>query len=106
MLAPTGVAAININVTTIHSGLNMSCGSKLMPLSDKNHVELRDKNSEVQIVIIDEISMMSGKLLFQIHKRLNEIFSQQQDIPLVESRSCLWRLVSASSSSSKTSIYA
>ena len=25
--------------------------------------------------------MMSGKLLYQSHKRLNEIFSLQQDIP-------------------------
>ena len=46
-----------------------------MALSGKNHVELRDKYSEVQIVIIDEISMIYDKLLFQIKKRLNEIFS-------------------------------
>ena len=35
---------------------------------------------EVQIVLIGEISMVSGKLLYQIHKRLNEIFSPQQGI--------------------------
>ena len=35
---------------------------------------------EVQIVLIVEISMVSGKLLYQIHKRLNEIFSPQQGI--------------------------
>ena len=81
VVAPTGVSVININGTTIHSGLNIPCRSKLMPLSDKNCAELRNKYSEVQIVIIDEISMVSGKLLYQIHKRLNEIFNPQQDIP-------------------------
>ena len=81
VLAPTGVAAININGTTIDSGLNIPCRGKLMPLSDKNRAGLRNKYSKVQIVIIDKISMVSGKLLYQIHKRLNEIFSPQQDIP-------------------------
>ena len=46
VLAPTGVAAININGTTIHSGL-----------------------------------MVSGKLLYQVHRRLNEIFHPLQNIP-------------------------
>ena len=81
MLALTGIPAISINGTTIHSGLNIPCRGKLILLSDKNRAELRNKYSNVQIVIIDEISMVSGKLLYQIHKRLNEIFSPQQDIP-------------------------
>ena len=81
MLALTGIPAISINGTTIHSGLNIPCRGKLILLSDKNRAELRNKYSNVQIVIIDEISMVSGKLLYQFHKRLNEIFSLQQDIP-------------------------
>ena len=51
-----------------------------MPLCDINRLELRNKYSEVKIVIIDEILIVSGKLLYQIHKRLNEIFSLLQDI--------------------------
>ena len=39
-LIPPGVAAFNINGTTINSGLNVSCLEKLMPLSYKNQVEL------------------------------------------------------------------
>ena len=58
VLMHTGVPAININGTTIHSGLNIPCRCKLMPLSNKNCAELRNKYSEVQIVIIDEISMV------------------------------------------------
>ena len=64
VLASIGVAAININVTTIHSGLNIPCRGKSMPLSDKNRAKLRNKYSEVQIVIIDEISTVSSKLLY------------------------------------------
>ena len=81
VLAPTGVAAININGTTIHSALHIPCRGKLMPLSGENLAELRNKYSEVKMIIIDEISMVSGKLLYQVHKRLNEIFSPLQDVP-------------------------
>ena len=95
--APTGIAATNINGTTIHFGLNIPCWCKLMLLSDKNCEELRNKYSKVQIVIIDEISMLSGKLLYQIHKRLKEIFSSQKDIPFWWKVGVgLWRLVSLS----------
>ena len=34
------------------------------------------------LVIINEISMVSSKLFYQIHKRLNEIFVSRQDVPL------------------------
>ena len=34
------------------------------------------------LVIINEISMVSSKLFYQIHKRLNEIFGSRQDVPL------------------------
>ena len=62
VLAPTGVAAINIDGTTIHSGLNISCEGKLFPLNDKNRALLRHKYSEVQVIIIDEISMVPTTL--------------------------------------------
>ena len=64
LLAPTGVAAININGTTIHSGLCIPCRGTCYPLNDKNRVSLRNKLSEVQMIIIDEISMVSSKLFF------------------------------------------
>ena len=50
VLAPTGVAAFNMNGTTIHSGLNIPCRGKLMPLSYKNHAELRNKYSDVELL--------------------------------------------------------
>ena len=81
VLAPTGVAAINIDGTTIHSGLNIPCRGKLFPLNDKNRALLRNKYSEVQVIIIDEISMVPSKLLFHIHQRLLEIFGCLSNAP-------------------------
>ena len=41
LLAPTRVAAININSTTIHSGLGINVGVKLYPLSEQHHATLK-----------------------------------------------------------------
>ena len=54
---------------------------KLLPLNDKNKVELRNKYSEEELLIIDEISTVSSKLFYQVHKRMNEIFCPGQDFP-------------------------
>ena len=81
LLAPTGVAKININGNTVHSGLHIPCQGKLFPLNDANKVELINKYAEVELVIIDKIPMVSSKLFYQIQKRLSEIFSPRQDIP-------------------------
>ena len=53
--------------------------SKLLPLNHASKSELRSKYSEVEVVIIDEISMVSSKLFYQVHKRMNEIFCPGQD---------------------------
>ena len=80
LLAPNGVAAINIDGTTIHFGLNIPCHGKTFSLSDKNWALLRNKYSEVQLIIIDEISMVPRKLLFQVHQRLIEVFKSPSNI--------------------------
>ena len=67
LLAPTGVAAVNINGTTIHSGLEINVGGKLYPLSEQHRADLRNKLSEVRLIIIDEISMVSSVLFFQVN---------------------------------------
>ena len=74
LLAPTGVAAVNINGTTIHSGLEINVGGKLYPLSEQHRPDLRNKLSEVRLIIIDEISMVSSVLFFQVNHWLTEVF--------------------------------
>ena len=77
LLAPTGVAAVNINGTTIHSALGIPIDAKgltLNKLSDKRRCKLREQLSDVKALVIDEVSMVSNKVLLYIHQRLIEIF--------------------------------
>lgn len=61
-LAPTDVAAININDSTIHSGLYIPYRGKLLLLNDTNKAELRNKYLQGRRIVIDNISMVSNKL--------------------------------------------
>ena len=79
-LGPTGISAVTISGTTIHSGLKIPVNS-FKSLTDKQRTLLRNKLMHVQLIIIDEISMVSSKLLLDIHKRLNEIFAVTDDRP-------------------------
>ena len=45
LLAPTGVASIDISGNTVHSGLHIPCRGKLLSLNDANKTELRNKYS-------------------------------------------------------------
>ena len=65
----------------MHSGLHVPCLGKLLPLNDSNEAKLKSNHSEVELVITDEISVFSIRLLYQIHKRLSEVFTPGQDIP-------------------------
>ena len=40
MLEPTGISAVNIGRTTIHSGLGIKPGAKLLGLNDKSKAAL------------------------------------------------------------------
>ena len=73
LLGPTFISAVNIGGTTIHSGLGIKPGVKLLGLSDKMKACLRNKLSGIKMVIIDEFSMVSSDLLFKINARLLEI---------------------------------
>ena len=85
MLAPTGVAAVNVNGATIHSALALSPKLNYIQgipkLSDKKRCMLQKKYSQLSVIIIDKISMVSNKLLLNVHQRLVEIFGCSLDIP-------------------------
>ena len=53
---------VNINRTTIHSGLGIKPGTKLLGSNDKSKVDLRNRLSEVKLLIIDELSMVTSDL--------------------------------------------
>ena len=87
LLAPTGVAALNIDGTTIHSGLgiNPNCNTYGMgKLSKALKSKLGCDYLEIAAVVIDEISIVSNIRLLQIHTRVCEIFSCSEVNPFAE----------------------
>lgn len=67
MIAPTGVAAINVSGATIHSTFNIPVGNyrKTIPkLDDLKRSKLRNKLSFIKAILIDEISMVSNKCYY------------------------------------------
>ena len=62
LLGPTGISVVDIDGTTIHSGLAITPGTWLLGLNDKSKAALRNRLSEVKLLIIDERSMVSSNL--------------------------------------------
>ena len=60
--------------TTVHTGLNMKYGRDYWPLSDEEREKTRLELEDLELIIIDEMSMISADMLYMIHKRLCEIF--------------------------------
>ena len=78
LLAFTGVAAKNIGGTTFHTGLSFKFGADILEFFTEK-LDLSRKNLEnVEVVIIDEFSMVSADNLYNLHKRLQEIFVSQE----------------------------
>ena len=75
-MAPTGVAAINIDGTTINTGLAIpkETGDNVPAMSDQKKTQLRLSLSDLKLIIIDEISMVGNTTLLHIHQRLKDIF--------------------------------
>ena len=71
----TGIAASNINGTTIHSwksGLGFF-GEKISPLKGNTLLELQQVWRQRKLIIIDEFSMLRQKELHFINERLKQI---------------------------------
>ncbi|XP_071476043.1 uncharacterized protein [Diadema antillarum] len=82
-VAPTGIAAYNINGSTIHNALSIPISATLpyQPLGEEKISHLRSQLGQLQILIIDEISMVDQKLLWYIHGRLRQIKQTRDDAP-------------------------
>ena len=77
LMAPTGVAAINNNGTTIHTALSIpkESGYFAPKMCDQKRTQLRLTLPELKLIIVDEISMVANTTLLYIHQRLKEIFN-------------------------------
>ena len=68
LLVTTGISAVNIGGTTIHSGFGIKPETKLLGSNNKSKAALGNSFSEVKLLLIDELSMVSmiyGQVLTQ-----------------------------------------
>ncbi|XP_074538707.1 uncharacterized protein LOC141800196 [Halichoeres trimaculatus] len=75
LTAPTGIAAYNLNAATIHHtfGIGTHASLPYTPLGEEKLNSLRAELGHLQILIIDEISMVDHILLAYVHGRLRQI---------------------------------
>ncbi|XP_062601396.1 uncharacterized protein LOC134263100 [Saccostrea cucullata] len=75
LTAFTGTAAFNIGGNTLHHifALTKYLPLPYQPLKEQSLSELRVQLRDLQILVIDEVSMVYKKLLFYIHERLVQI---------------------------------
>ena len=94
LLAPTGVAAINIAGNTINSGLAIpkdNFPGHIAKMSDQCRTHLRTQLSHLKLIVIDEISMVSNAKIRLVHERLQEIFCTPDSLLFAGSQcSCSW----------------
>ena len=64
---------VNIGETTLCFGLGIKPGTKLLGLNSKSKDFLRNRLSEVKLLIIDELFIVSSDLWTDIQARLREI---------------------------------
>ncbi|SMR46491.1 unnamed protein product [Zymoseptoria tritici ST99CH_1E4] len=79
--APTGAAAFNIRGSTIHTFLSIPVGGKFALLQGQPLTTLQNKLDGVMYIIVDEKSMVSLKLLYQIDSRLRQACPRRKDQP-------------------------
>ena len=106
-MAPTDVAPMNIGETTIHTALNIPInqfGKKQPPLSEKMRSSLRNKLSDLKVIITEEISVVYNDLLVHVHLQLTEIFGSVNDQPFASVSVMAVGFFSASTCRGKTSI--
>ena len=72
------ITSVIIDGQTIHSALDFKFGTTPKPLSDKKIDTFRVNLSELKLIIIDEVSMVSCDMLYNVHRRLCKIFQNNK----------------------------
>ena len=71
--AYTGAAASNVNGQTLHSLFSFNFGSGFLTMSDKVRDQKRQLFKNLQVLIIDEVSLVDSDMLYKIDLRLKEV---------------------------------
>ena len=75
--APTGKASHNVNGITLHSAFRLpvnECSAELIPLPSSIRNSVYCKLQKLKFILIDEISMVGAKMLYNTDNRLRQIF--------------------------------
>ena len=72
-VAFTGTAAANILGQTMHSAFSFNFGNSFLSLGDKSRDIKRSLLQNLQIVVVDEYSMIPSDMLYQLDLRLKEL---------------------------------
>jgi len=81
VLAPTGVAAFNINGITIHSALSIPITSNNLDINGNQLKQLQGRLENVTYIVIDEKSMAGRRMLGLINMRLQQAFPEHNNEP-------------------------
>ena len=68
-----------VDGTTLHTAFNFDFSNDHVGLGYKKLAEYRENLQDLEIVIIDEMSLMKSDLLYKLHRRLCEVF-QSDDL--------------------------
>jgi len=79
VLAPTGIAAFNIQGRTIHSSLSILICDINYKLEGESLKKLQNRIKDIQYIIIDEMSMVGHYFLVLIDLRLRQAFSDHSN---------------------------
>ena len=71
--AYTGAAACNVNGQTLHSLFSFNFGAGFLTMSDKIRDQKRNMFKNLEVLIIDEISLVDADMLYKIDLRLKEV---------------------------------
>ena len=69
---------------TLNSAFDLKFGNKHVPLGDKKLAEFRTALADLKLIIIDEISLVKADMLYQIHRRLCEIYPDCAKFPFAK----------------------
>jgi len=75
VVAPTGVAAFNIDGSTLHSLLSLPVKGDFKDLEGEHLNKLQHSLQSMEYLIIDEISLVGRKLFGQVDKKIASSFS-------------------------------
>ena len=79
VVAPTGVAAFNVDGHTLHSLLNLPTKGEFKDLQGEQLNKIQQSLACMKYLIIDEMSMVGRKMFGQVDMRLRQVFPHRSD---------------------------